>query len=167
MRGDSASPRICFSHETLELIAPSRSHELIKGLVGRLLEVWTMEHDVELVGLGSFTLRAPALDIAVEPDQSYLIGTDKGDVPHLAIEIVWTHPVEHRLPIYASLGVRELWVWRAGELEVHVLNRRRYVRRSSSHLLPGLDLKLLNQFLAQWQNARGLVRKYQLALRSH
>jgi hypothetical protein len=126
-----------------------------------------MERDVELVTLGSTTLRAPTLDIAVEPDESYLIGTDQGDVPHLAIEVVWTHPVEHRLPIYGALGVREVWVWREGAIEVHSLNRRRYSRRSTSRLLPELNIRQLNQYLSQWQHPRGLVRKYQLALQAH
>ena len=58
-------------------------------------------------------------------------------------------------------------MWRAGVLEIHVLKGRRYLQRAASRLLPELDVTLFNHFLGQRQNARGLVRKYQRALRSH
>ena len=38
MRGDHSAPRIAYLEGELEIMSPSRSHEAIKSLIGRLVE---------------------------------------------------------------------------------------------------------------------------------
>jgi hypothetical protein len=37
-------------------MSPSRSHEAIKSLIGRLVETWCLENGVEFSAYGSWTL---------------------------------------------------------------------------------------------------------------
>ena len=49
--------------------------------------------------------------------------------------------------VYAGLGVGEVWFWREGRIEVHVLRGGAYARVERSALLPALDVELLARFL--------------------
>ena len=67
--------------------------------------------------------------------------------PDLAIEVVWASGGLDKLAIYAPLGVREVWTWKAGRLAVHVLRGGAYVTSTRSEVLPGIDLDLLVRFV--------------------
>lgn len=56
LRGDKSAPRIAFLEGDLEILRPSSSHENIKSLIGRLVEVYCLEHDLEFRALGAWTL---------------------------------------------------------------------------------------------------------------
>jgi Uma2 family endonuclease len=84
----------------------------------------------------------------VEPDECYLIGSDQGrDTPDLAIEVIWTSGGIDKLEIYRRLGVREVWFWKDGSIQIHVLGGAGYEERARSACLPELDLALLCSFL--------------------
>jgi Uma2 family endonuclease len=57
MRGESAVPRITYLEGVLELMSPSRNHEQDKTLVARLVEAYAEELGIDLVGMGSWTLK--------------------------------------------------------------------------------------------------------------
>ena len=74
------------------------------------------------------TLSREDLDRGLEGDVSYYIrhqaaiaGKDRLDMaggdppPDLAVEVDVTSPGVAKLPIYAALGVPEVWVWRAAD----------------------------------------------------
>ena len=84
--------------------------------------------------------------------------------PDLAIEVVWTSGGLDKLEIYRKLGVREVWFWIDDKLSVHVLEGRRYVRATRSHLLKGLDLELLARSARHASPAKA-PRLYRAALR--
>jgi Uma2 family endonuclease len=164
MRGEQSSPRVCYQEPHLELRSPSKSHEAIKELVGRLLEVWADEKGVELHSMGSLTLVSSRAEVGVEPDKSYLVDTTRGDVPQLAIEVAWSRPVTRRLAVYAALGVKEVWVWEHDALKLFVLRRGRYAAAPRSALLRELDVPHLQRYLARWAHPAGLVRAYRASL---
>ena len=56
MRGESAVPRITYLKGLVELMSPSRYHELDKTRFARLLEAWSEVAAVPLEGYGSWTL---------------------------------------------------------------------------------------------------------------
>jgi hypothetical protein len=60
--------------------------------------------------------------------------------------------------------VREVWYWIEDRLSVYVLEGGAYVERSSSAVLPGLDLRLLESFLDRESTSRA-IREYRAALR--
>ena len=66
MRGDSARPRLTYLEGVLELANPGRDHELDKTMLARLLEAYTEELDIDLVGMGSSTLEDRAKERGAE-----------------------------------------------------------------------------------------------------
>ncbi len=62
----------------LQLMSPSKEHEAIKSLIGRLVEVWCLEQDIEFGVFGSWTLENKAAERGVEPDGCYVFGDPSG-----------------------------------------------------------------------------------------
>jgi len=88
MRGDRSVPRLAYADGRLEIMTPSRSHESIKSMIGRLVEAWCMERGVDITPYGSWTLEDKHVARGVEPDECYVLGTaEEPDRPDLAIEV--------------------------------------------------------------------------------
>ena len=146
MRGESSAVRIAYLEGVLEFISPSRDHELLKTKLARLLEAYADELGIELEGYGSWTLKRREVERGAEPDECYSIGP-AGEVPDLAIEVIWTSGGLDKLEIYRRLGVREVWVWQAGEIGVFALRGDSYERIARSEFLPQVDLGLVLSLL--------------------
>lgn len=143
-RADRAGSRMAYSAGLFEIRTPSWNHEFIKKNLARLLEGWALAEGVDLQGAGSWTLENATEEVLVEPDECYLVGVRAGrKVPDLAIEVRWTGGGIEKLPIYAALGVKEVWVWDRGAISAHVLRGATFVRSARSTLLPTLDLARL------------------------
>lgn len=144
--GNSSSYRVAYLSGTLEIMSPSRSHELNKENIGRLLEAYLEENRIRFWGLGSTTFRAGDKQAGKEPDKCYCLGTDK-DIPDLAIEVIYTSGGVNTLEIYRRLGVGEVWFWQNQQLTVYCLQNNSYQKQLKSKLLPDLDLVLLAQYV--------------------
>ena len=148
IRGDRSAPRISYLEGELEIMTPSQPHESIKSLIGRLVEVWCLERDVEFHAVGAWTLEDKTAERGVEPDESYIFGDQpEATRPDLAIEVVWTSGGLRKLEIYRKPGVREVWTWRRGSIRIDVLRGDAYVESPSSEVLAGIDLAQLAGFL--------------------
>jgi|SRR5579859_139192 len=163
VRGDRAGVRMAYLQGELELMSPSRSHEGIKTLLGRLLEAYAEERGLDLNGFGSWTLKSRAKERGVEPDECYELGGGPKEFPDLAIEVVWTSGGLDKLEIYRAFGVREVWIWRDSRIEVHALRGEQYERIPRSELLPEIDLGQLAR-LAESDNQTQAVRDFRKAL---
>ena len=159
--GNSSSYRVSYLLETLEIMSPSRSHELDKKAIARLLEAYLEEKRIRFWGLGSTTLKNKDKQAGKEPDECYCIGTDK-EIPDLAIEVVYTSGGVDTLKVYQRLGVGEVWIWQNRELKVYCLQGDNYQQQQQSKLLPDLDLTLFAQYIVikdpldaivQWRKA--------------
>ena len=148
LRGESSVPRLSYLDGTLELMRPSRQHERIKAYLGRLVEAYALERDIDLSPYGSWTLTSAPQASGAEPDECYLVGADQSrDKPDLVIEVVWTSGGIEKLEIYRRLGVGEVWFWEAGRLAVFLLRDGDYQAVERSGAFPELDLALLVSFL--------------------
>lgn len=163
IRGDRAGVRLTYLNGVLELMSPSVDHEGIKKTVARLLEAYAEESDLAFNGFGSWTLKNPLRARALEPDECYSLSLGRPERPDLAIEVIWTSGGIDKLEVYRGLGVREVWFWRAGVIEVHELAGDRYERRDRSGLLPDLDLAGLARHIDP-RDQTGSVRRYRQAL---
>ena len=159
--GNTSSYRVAYLLETLEIMSPSRSHELDKKAIARLLEAYLEEKRIRFWGLGSTTLKNKDKKAGKEPDECYCIGTDK-EIPDLAIEVVYTSGGVDTLEIYKRLGVGEVWIWQNEQFEVYCLDGDNYQQQQQSKLLPDLDLISLSQHVViqdpllsimQWRKA--------------
>jgi Uma2 family endonuclease len=146
MRGDTAGVRVAYLEGTLELMTPSQDHEIVKKKLARLLEAYAEELGIELEGYGSWTLKREDQERGLEPDECYSVGP-AGDVPDLAIEVIWTGGGLDKLDIYHRLGVREVWVWREGDLTILALRGDRYEGIARSHVLPQVDIELIRSLM--------------------
>lgn len=114
----------------LRITSPSPRHENPKRRIGRLVETLTEELDLWCISLGSTTLKRAFKERGAEPDECYLIGnaeavTDVNNYdletdppPDLVIEIDVTASSLNRLPVYAALGVPEVWVYDGEKLQI-------------------------------------------------
>jgi Uma2 family endonuclease len=165
LRGEASSPRIAFLDGALELMTPSKDHERNKSYIGRLLEAYALERGIDLSPYGSWTLKSAPRQGGAEPDECYIVGPDQGrDRPDLVIEVVWTSGGIDKRELYARLGVGEVWFWRDGRIEVHVLGSGHYERTAGSALFPELDVELLASFLDR-PTVLQAVRSFREALR--
>jgi Uma2 family endonuclease len=156
LRGDNPAPRFTYLEGVLEIMSPSIDHEYVKTTLARLIEAWSVRAGtdrppasggaIRLNGYGSWTLKDPAVDRGLEPDECYVLGRERKGRPDLAIEVVWTRGGIRKLDVYRGLGVGEVWLWKAGALEVHVLVEGAYEQRPQSALLPAMDLAALARF---------------------
>ena len=165
IRGEGSGIRIAYLEGELELMSPSKDHEWIKTTIARLLECWAEETGVDLNGFGSWTLKERREESGAEPDECYIVGTRERKRPDLAIEVVWTHGGLDKLDIYRRLGVREVWFWQEGHIEVHSLRAKRYERVARSEVLADVDLDELVSFLDE-PSQTSAVRAYRQKLRS-
>jgi Uma2 family endonuclease len=150
MRGDSSVPRITYLRGVVELMSPSKYHEIDKKRFARLLEAWADATSVELEGYGSWTLKDEREERGAEADECYTVGRLAGgddDRPDVAIEVVWTSGGIDKLEVYRKLGVREVWFYERGSLKFFLLRgargREHYVSIPNSTLLPGAPIDLL------------------------
>lgn len=164
-RGHTPIPRISYLDGVMELTSPGKTHESRSWLIGRLLEVWADENEVLLEGLKSWTLKNEGKEAGAEPDECWVLGDrPNATKPDLALEVVETRGGLDKLEIYRRLGVKEVWFWIDGEITVHVLRGRAYLRSAKSTLFRGLDLKLLSRFVRHPSPARARLL-YRAALR--
>jgi Uma2 family endonuclease len=164
LRGDASVPRIAYLEGGLELMSPSKDHERIKSYIGRLIEAFALERGIDLSPYRAWTLKSQPTQSGLEADECYILGDQAKQAPDLGVEVAWTSGGLDKLEIYRRLGIAEVWYWRAGRIEVHVLRAGRYEQSASSPLFPGLDVDLLASFLDR-PTALQAVRAFRDALR--
>jgi Uma2 family endonuclease len=150
MRGERSVPRITYLKGLVELMSPSRYHEIDKTRFARLLEVWSEIAGVPLEGYGSWTLKDEEQDRGAEADECYTVrrlAVDDDDRPDIAIEVIWTSGGIDKLEVYRKLGVREVWFYERGSLRFFALRvvaaEDAYVEIPRSELLPELPIDVL------------------------
>jgi Uma2 family endonuclease len=164
MRGEHSAPRLAYLEGEVEIMSPSRSHESIKGTIGRLVEVYCLENDIEFGTYGSWTLKKKSMRRGGEPDECYLFGGQNRSWPDLAIEVEWTSGRIDKLDIYRKLGVREVWYWREGQLDAYRLHGERYRHIAASKALPGIDLGEIAALLESVSTSQA-IRQYRAGRR--
>jgi Uma2 family endonuclease len=147
LRGEAPVPRMAYLEGVLEIITPSKDHERIKSYIGRLIETYALECGIDLSPYGAWTLKSAPTASGLEPDECYVVGDQGKDIPDLAIEVAWTSGGIDKLEIYRRLGIGEVWIWKDGEIQIHVFQDSGYEWRERSALFPDLDVRLLCSFL--------------------
>src|SRR5262245_53807095 len=100
---DSPGMRMTYLNGMLEIVRPSREHEVNKTQIARILELFCLERDIPLFGYGSTTFRNEAKERGLEPDECYARGADK-ETPDIALEVVVSRGSIDKLEVYRGLG---------------------------------------------------------------
>jgi Uma2 family endonuclease len=158
--GEHRGVRLAFNRGRLEFMSPNIPHESFKSLIGRMVEMFTLELRIPIRAGGSATLDRPDLDKGVEPDECYWIAREievrdrmeldftTDPAPDLAIEIDETHSSLPNLEIYAALNVPEVWRLVKRAILIHHLQPDgSYAIRSDSPSLLGLTAADVDRFL--------------------
>jgi Uma2 family endonuclease len=142
---------------------PLPPHETYKRLLGRLVEIVTEEMDLEIRSLSASTWSRKDLLKGVEADECYYIQNEaavRGKMeidltidppPDLAIEIDISNPSLPRLPIYAALGVAEVWQFDGERFKILGLATTEYVAQRQSLALPMVTVEVVQRLLLQAQ----------------
>jgi len=155
---DSSAPRFTYDRGELEIMSPSPEHERVNRRLAQLVLALTEEMGVEAEDLGSTTFRREDLKRGFEPDSCFYIenegliyGKDRVDLsvdppPDLVIEIDITSPSISKLPIYAQMGVPEVWRYDGEHLTMWKLEGSRYTEITESLALPSLTNAVVSDF---------------------
>jgi Uma2 family endonuclease len=117
-------------------------HEMIKTIIGALIELFFLQEQIEFIPVGSATRQSEDKNVSFEPDESYYISEQK-DHPDLAVEVVISSGNIKNLEKYKRLNIAEVWFWEDNQLSIYYLREEDYEEISQSELLPDLDVNLL------------------------
>lgn len=156
---DDSNVRLSYDQGVLEIMTLSPRHEKWKGLFAHLLTVVVEALDWNLISLGSTTFTSPATFQGVEPDDCFYIRhaatmAEKDEVnlavdpsPELVVEIDISHRSLYKMPIYANLGVAEIWRHDGTQVKFYRLLGSSYVEVETSDLFPFVSSAVLSKFL--------------------
>jgi len=155
---NQSSPRLAYDQGVLEIMSPHFEHDRSNLILAAIAAIALEEMDVDFEGAGSTTFKREVLKRGFEPDSSFFIrhaervrGKKRLDMeidppPDLLIEIDVTNDSMNKFPLYAALGVPEVWRYEDA-IEIWVLDQGRYERRHSSAAIPILTEKLISEFM--------------------
>ena len=155
---NSSSPRLAFDQGVLEIMSPHLDHEETNRTLASLVEMALEEMDLDFRNAGSTTFKREVLERGFEPDSCFYIQSvdrirnkkridiEVDPPPDVLIEIDLTSDSLNKFPLYAALGVPEVWRYE-NALEIWVLDQSRYVRHTKSASIPILTDKLVSEML--------------------
>ncbi len=156
---DSNALHFAYDDGFLEVEVPLSKHEIPIGLLSDLVQTICVELNTDFINIGSTTFRQRAKAKGCEPDTSFyiqnaspirgLLDIDlaKDPPPDLIIEVDVTSPSLNKMPIYAALGVTEVWRYKGERVVFYKLFGGFYQETSHSVALPILDSQTATGFL--------------------
>jgi Uma2 family endonuclease len=160
--------RVNYDSGRMEIMSPLRRHGNDASDLGWMVLALVEELDIPAQAADPVTLRRPDLERGVEPDRLFHFGANAVAVqegrefdftvdppPDLVIEVDMTSSSVPRLPIYAALGIPE--VWRIDDDEelqfLHLQPDGTYQPQDRSRAFPALLVAEAARFLEQGRGA--------------
>ncbi len=164
-RGERCGVLLAYDGGTVELRMPSQEHEWVKTTLTQVIEAIAFARDRHYRSLGSTTFGREDLARSFEPDACFYL--DHADAmtlerpldltveppPDLVIEVDISPSSLNKLPLYAALGVPEVWRYTDGEVEIWCLEEGVYTAVDTSRVLPGIDASMVTRFLDEARTA--------------
>src|SRR5215469_9169388 len=155
----SAGTRFNYDDGALEIMVLSAEHERLKQALTTLVVLIAAEMAIDIDAVGSTTFRREELSKGFEADASFYVqnrllvaGKKRIDLnadppPDLVIEIDITSPSLNKLPLYAALGVQEVWRNDGSAVTILRLVNQRYAEVEGSEAVPGVKSDRLSELL--------------------
>ena len=156
---DSNALHFAYDDGFLEVEVPLAKHEIPIGILSDLVTTICVESEIDFRNVGSTTFRKRAKTKGCEPDTAFYIQNEnqirglieidlkQDPPPDLVIEVDVTSPSLNKMPIYAALGVSEVWLYKGEKVIFYKLYSEFYQETSNSVALPFLDSKTVTKFL--------------------
>jgi len=157
--GDGAL-RLTYDKGELEIMSPLPIHERVKKVLARMIETLSMELDIPIQSYGSATFRKANLQLGAEPDECYYIQNEprvrgkmdldlrRDPAPDLVVEVDITRRTIKKEPIYAALGVGEVWRYDGQKLQSLWLQKSgKYSVKKNSRAFSWLKMAEVERFL--------------------
>jgi Uma2 family endonuclease len=166
---ESSGPRFTYDEGMLQIMVLSSRHEKPNRTLALLVEVIAEELGLDIERLGSTTFKREDLLKGFEPDSCFYIqradeieGKDKVDLavdppPDLVIEIDITSDSLDRFPIFAAVGVPEVWRFDGTHVEISRLEEGNYVKVDRSISLSVLTGDVATRFLEESKTEKSTV----------
>ena len=159
--GDDYHVRVSYAYGWLEIMSPLPEHGEFAEVVQDIAREITRELGVKLEARGSMTIRSAWQAQGAEPDTCFyiqnavrIIGKRSLDFntdppPDIVVEIDLTNASQPKFPIYAALGVPEIWRYDGSQAYFYHRAGEQYVETSLSQAFPFLPSTVLAQFIEQ------------------
>ncbi len=151
--------RFFYDRGCLEIMVVSSGHETPNRTLAALAEAVAVETGKDLLRTGSTTFKRKDLEKGFEPDSSFyqrdialVRGRDEIDLetdppPELVIEVDITSSSLARIPIFAAVGVLEVWRFDGNKVAMFRLEGTRYQEVGTSGVVPPLTAAMATFFL--------------------
>ena len=152
---DRPGKRIAYDQGVMEIMSPGKLHEDIGRLIGRMVEAFTEELEIDAAAVKSTTFRRSDERRGFEADESFYITNervvrDKDEIdlatdppPDLVIEIDISRSSMNKFPIFGGLEVPEVWIYDGESLIVYVRSQGAiYGVWQHSAVLPAFPLEM-------------------------
>lgn len=154
-------PRLTYDRGELAIVSPSPMHERDGFALAQVVGIVAEALGLDYLPMGATTFRSEPARQGFEADSSFYIQHERAmrdravvdlrvdPPPDLAIEIDVSHPSLDKLPIYAGVGVPEVWRGVGDQVRILVLAEGNYRESAASLALPPLTGDILTRFLVE------------------
>jgi len=156
---ENCGTRFTYDEGNLEIMVVSIGHEAPNRTLAAIAEITAYETGRDFVRAGSTTFKRKDLAKGFEPDSSFYFGRadvirgkDEIDLgtdppPELVIEVDITSSSLDRFPIYAAVGVEEVWRYDGQRVRFHALEGSNWRLVDESLVLPPMTAAQATIFL--------------------
>lgn len=157
--GQDRSSKIVYDQGTLLIMVPLPEHEYFKEAISDLIKDLADELGMDYESYGSTTWRRQRVWGGAEPDNCFYfqnvaairgrtdINLEQDPPPDLVLEIDITSSSLDSLPIYARLGIPEVWRYNRKRLVIYHLEKGTHVEAKSSLAFPTFPVQDIPEFI--------------------
>ena len=156
---DHPNVRVTYDRGTLEIMTPLSEHEKSARFIDDLVRAWADARQLSVEKFGSTTWKRQRLARGTEPDACYyvagaprVIGKTAVDLesdppPDVVVEVDITNESLSKFPLYAALGVPEIWRYDGKTVQFFELAGDTYRVEPESRFFRGLTPAMLVEAL--------------------
>jgi len=161
--GEAPGLRISYDDGSLCVMTISSEHEKYASFINSLVAGIRLRLRIDILAFGSSTMRKRKRKKGNEPDACFYVQTaslignrihldfETDPPPDIAVEIDVHHDSRSKFPIYAALGVPEIWRYDGQEMTIYRLAdedaQEQYVAVDARSALPMLTATLLTEMI--------------------
>ena len=152
-------PRISYDRGVMELVTPSMPHDEYARTIEAIVRIVTALLNIPIRSSGGTTFRRDDLERGFEADASFYVQNEERirgqrDVelmvdppPDIVLEMEMSRSAMNKLPLFASMGVPEVWRCDGERVHILVLEGESYRETPRSSAVPVLTGDILTHFL--------------------